>query len=75
MVEQLNETLPALGFEFIVEEVSFSEMLSDYYREDGERQYNMNFMATNFANAFDPYYTFITDPSVQGSTNTKRHCR
>ena len=30
----------------------------------------MNFMATNFSNAFDPYYTFITDPSVQGETNT-----
>ena len=70
VVEQLSETLPALGFEFIVEEVSFSDMLSDYYREDGERQYNMNFMATNFSNAFDPYYTFITDPSVQGATNT-----
>ena len=70
VVEQLSQTLPALGFEFIVEEVSFNEMLSDYYRENGERKYNMNFMATNFANAFDPYYTFITDPSVQGSTNT-----
>lgn len=70
VVEQFSRTLPALGFEFIVEEIPFSEMLSDYYRVDGERRYNMNFMATNFANAFDPYYTFITDPSVQGSTNT-----
>lgn len=70
VVEQLSETLPALGFEFIVEEMSFTDMLADYYRENGERQYNMNFMATNFANAFDPYYTFITDPDVQASTNT-----
>ena len=70
VVEQFSQTLPALGFEFIVEEVPFSEMLADYYRVDGERKYNMNFMATNFANAFDPYYTFITDPSVQGATNT-----
>ena len=70
VVEQLSNTLPALGFDFSVEEVSFNEMLSDYYREDGQRKYNMNFMATNFANAFDPYYTFITDPAVQGATNT-----
>lgn len=70
VVAQLEQTLPALGFEFIVEEVSFNEMLSDYYRENGERKYNMNFMATNFSNAFDPYYTFVTDPTVQGATNT-----
>lgn len=75
VVEQLSQTLPALGFEFIVEEVPFSEMLADYYRVDGERKYNMNFMATNFANAFDPYYTFITDPSVPGRDQHQRHRR
>lgn len=69
VVEQLSQTLPALGFEFIVEEIPFTELLADYYREEG-RRYDMNFMATNFASAFDPYYTFVTDTSIQGSINT-----
>lgn len=70
VVGQLSEALPRLGFEFVVEEVGFNEMLSDYYRENGERKYNMNFMATNFANAFDPSFTFSVDPTVQAAINT-----
>ncbi|MEG1194582.1 MAG: ABC transporter substrate-binding protein [Clostridia bacterium] len=70
VADQLTQTLPPLGFEFIVQEVPFSEMLSDYYREDGTRKYDMNFMATNFNSVFDPYYTFITDETVEGAVNT-----
>ncbi len=45
-------------------------MLSDYYREDGERLYDMNFMATNFVSTFDPFMTFTDDPDFVGAMNT-----
>ena len=45
-------------------------MLADYYRENGERRYDMNFMATNFNSIFDPYYTFVTDETIEGAVNT-----
>ena len=70
VVDQFSETLPQVGIELIVHEVSFNEMLSDYYREDGERLYDMNFMATNFVSTFDPFMTFTDDPDFVGAMNT-----
>ena len=70
VVDQFSETLPQVGIELVVHEVSFNEMLSDYYREDGERLYDMNFMATNFVSTFDPFMTFTDDPDFVGAMNT-----
>ena len=70
VVDQFSETLPQVGIELVVHEVSFNEMLSDYYREDGERLYDMNFMATNFVSTFDPFMTFTDDPDLVGAMNT-----
>ncbi len=70
VVGQLSQSLPKLGMEFIVEEIPFADMLADYYRENGERRYDMNFMATNFNSIFDPYYTFVTDETIEGAVNT-----
>ena len=37
IVAQLENTLPKLGFELIVEDVPFPDLLKDYYRQNGER--------------------------------------
>ena len=66
---QLESTLPKLGFEFIAEDVPFPELLEDYYRQNGERKYDMNFMATNFLSVFDPYSTFGDDAPEAGISN------
>lgn len=70
VVNQLEQTLPPLGMELLVEEVPFTELLADYYREDGQRKFDMNFMATNFSAAYDPYFAYVTDETVQGAVNT-----
>ena len=66
--EMLLPGLEELGIRLEITEMSFSEMLSDYYREH-ERIYNMYFLATNFANTFDPYYTYHTGDAYQGVQN------
>ena len=68
--QQLAEAWPQIGGELIVEEVPFTEMLADFYREDGERKYDMNFMGTNFVAVFDPYLSFNTGNDFVGSMNT-----
>ncbi|NLF27981.1 MAG: ABC transporter substrate-binding protein [Clostridiales bacterium] len=57
------------GFQVEVEELSFSELLTHYYRQT-ERTYNVFYLATNFDFIFDPYYTFNPDASYQGERNT-----
>lgn len=69
IVDGLLEELKAIGFEVEVTEMGFEDMLSQYYRQT-ERNFNANFMATNFAMVFDPYYTFHTGDEYQGSLNT-----
>ncbi|NLF27476.1 MAG: ABC transporter substrate-binding protein [Clostridiales bacterium] len=58
-----------VGFQVEVEEMSFSELLTHYYRQS-ERTYNIFYLATNFDFIFDPYYTFNPDASYQGERNT-----
>ena len=70
VVKLFRETLPLLGVDFQVEKVSFGELLSDYYRENGERRFDMNFMATNFVSTYDPYEVFTESDNLQGSVNT-----
>ena len=69
-VAMFSETLPQIGAALDVTEVPFGELLMDYYREGGERRFDMNFMATNFVSTFDPYLVFRGDPELQGSVNT-----
>lgn len=70
VVDMFNETLPQIGAALDVEIVPFHDLLMDYYRDDGQRKYDMNFMATNFVATFDPYLTFLTNEELQGSVNT-----
>ena len=69
IVKQLEATLPALGFELNVDVIPFPELLEDYYRQNGERLYDMSFLATNFLSVFDPYKAFSADGSEPGSAN------
>ena len=69
IVKQLQNTLPALGFELTVDVVPFPQLLSEYYRQNGERTYDMTFLASNFLSVFDPYTTFSADGSLPGTPN------
>ena len=70
VAQQLADAWPQIGGELIVEEVPFTDMLADYYRTDGQRKYDMNFMGTNFTAVFDPYINFNTGEDIAGSVNT-----
>ena len=58
VAQQLLAAAPALGMEITVKEMSFTDLLSEYYRTDGERGFDLCLMATNFVANFDPYYSF-----------------
>ena len=70
IVDQLTDALPQIGGELLESEVPFTEMLADFYRKDGVRAYDMNFMGTNFQAVFDPYQSFHTGDTIAGSVNT-----
>ena len=70
VVAMYAETLPQIGAQLDVEEVEFNELLADYYRDDGERKFDMNFMATNFVSTFDPYLVWSDRSDMQGAVNT-----
>ncbi len=65
----LTEAFAQLGIGLTVDELSFPELLSHYYRQT-ERTYNLFFMASNFNYIFDPYYDFHTADEFQGTLNT-----
>ena len=67
--ENYGPVLAEVGFDFKVTEVTFNEMLAHYYRQE-ERTYNLMYLATNFAQVFDPYFTFNTEEAYQGTLNT-----
>lgn len=67
--EMLQPILESIGFSFEATLVDMDQLLDSYYRS-GERKYNMMFLATNFSQVFDPYYTFNTDEVYQGVSNT-----
>lgn len=69
VVDHYAPVLAEVGFDFQVTEVTFNELLAHYYRQE-ERTYNLMYLATNFAQVFDPYFTFNTDEAYQGTLNT-----
>ena len=69
IVDYYAPVLAEVGFDFKVTEVTFDELLAHYYRQE-ERTYNLMYLATNFAQIFDPYFTFNTDEAYQGTLNT-----
>ncbi|MEA4928185.1 MAG: ABC transporter substrate-binding protein [Candidatus Limiplasma sp.] len=67
---QLKPAAEALGMRLTVTEMSFSEMLDQYFRVGGTRDYNLFFLTENFLTAFDPYSAYQTGDAWQGSINT-----
>lgn len=68
---QLAASLPLLGIGIEITAMPFEEMLKHYYSE-GERAYNMFFLASDFQYVFDPYYDYNTGDEFQGLVNTSR---
>ena len=58
-----------IGIQLTITEMPFTQVLNQYYRLE-EREYDMFFLATNFADVFDPTRTFSSDESDQGVNNT-----
>lgn len=69
VVEQLVPNLEAIGFKVEVVDLSFEDMLAQYYREV-PRECNMFALATNFTHVFDPIYTWDGEVQYQGYLNT-----
>lgn len=68
--EQLTAAFDQLGIALTIDEMSFSDMLTQYYRESGERTYDLYFLSEMFPYQFDPYYAYQTGDEWQGAYNT-----
>ena len=66
---QLEKAGKAIGYEVCTTEMSMSELLSYYYRQQDRSEYDLFFLATNFTQVFDPYYNYHTDDAYQGVYN------
>lgn len=70
VAKQLQEVAPVLGMEITVKEISFTALLEEYYRTEGERGFDICLMATNFVANFDPYYSFaMEDTAASGNVS------
>lgn len=69
ILEYLKNGLEPLGAEIIVTEDSFPNIFADYMRENGERQYDMSFLAYNFSAIYDPYVEIFYSNYMLGSQN------
>lgn len=67
--ENLMPVLESIGFQVEVTEITYDQVLANHYRQ-GERLYNMTFMATNFNFVYDLLYTFSDAEEHQGTYNT-----
>ncbi|MDO4484019.1 MAG: ABC transporter substrate-binding protein [Clostridia bacterium] len=70
IVSGLQSVLPVLGAQLVETEISFTDLLKAYYREGGNRSYDLAFMATNFISTFDPYMHFASEADYAGAMNT-----
>ena len=58
-----------IGIQLTITEMPFTQVLNQYYRLE-EREYDMFFLATNFADVFDPTRIVSSAESDQGVNNT-----
>lgn len=65
----LTEPLGEIGISIAIVEMSFSEMIRQYYRQD-ERTVDMMVLATNFNRIFDPSNAYSSEEMYQGIQNT-----
>lgn len=69
LVAQMGEALRHAGATLVVERLTLPQLMRVYYAQT-DRNYDMLFLASNFYDLFDPYYTFHTDPVYRGVLNT-----
>lgn len=69
LADILAPAFEEIGIQLTITEMPFTQVLSQYYRLE-EREYDMFFLATNFADVFDPSKSFSTAQSDQGVNNT-----
>ncbi len=62
------QNLAAIGVKLTVQPKPFDELLRVYYRQQ-ERDCDMIYLASNFANVFEPSATFSPDDAYQGTDN------
>lgn len=62
------QNLASVGVKLTVEAKPFDELLRIYYRQQ-ERDCDMIYLATNFANVFEPSATFSPEDAYQGTDN------
>ena len=67
--DRLVKELTAIGFEITVHETEFTDLLIDYLRENGERKYDIEFLAHNFVSIYDPWVELSADPTAPGTQN------
>lgn len=58
-----------IGIQLTITEMPFTQVLNQYYRLE-EREYDMFFLATNFADVFDPTRIVSSAENDQGVNNT-----
>ncbi|MEA5015812.1 MAG: ABC transporter substrate-binding protein [Candidatus Limiplasma sp.] len=68
--EQLENSFDRLGVKLAVYEMSFSDMLEEYYRTNGSRKNNLFFLSEMFSYEFDPYKSYHVGEEWQGAFNT-----
>ena len=66
--EYFAENLEQVGISLSLEQVPMQELLSQYYREEGERDCDMIYLGTNFDLLFDPSLTFRPDEEPEEET-------
>lgn len=67
---QLTAACDALGIKLEVTKMSFADMMKQYLRADGKRDYNLYYMGVNIPYVYDPYDAYNTDEAAQGAVNT-----
>lgn len=70
LLRQLTDACARLGIRLTVTDMSFADMLHQYFRVDGAREYNLFFLTETFFFAFDPYNAYNVDDVWQGAVNT-----
>lgn len=69
VLKQLQDNLVPLGAEIVVVEDTYNNILIDYLRENGERKYDLSFLAYNFNSIFDPYIEMYGSWDGTGTQN------
>lgn len=69
ILKRLQDNFVPLGAQINIHEDTFNNLLIDYLQENGERKYDMSFLAYNFNAIFDPLVEMYATRKFAGSQN------